>query len=95
MVPREIIGPQDRFERTGAQSLRDIRPITTKLWEGLMSEASGLILGGAAILMFLEPATVDLIVPASLAYAGLVLTQRVLIAPTPAAKRGGERLEPS
>jgi len=77
MVPREIIGPQDRFERTGAQSLRDIRPITTKLWEGLTSEASGLILGGAAILMFLEPATVDLIVPASLAYAALVLTQRV------------------
>ena len=49
MVPREIIGPQDRFERTGAESLRDIRPITTKLWEGLMSEVSGVILGVAAI----------------------------------------------
>jgi len=57
--------------------MRDIRPITAKLWEGLMSEASGLILGGAAILMFLEPATVDLLVPFSFAYAGLVLTQRV------------------
>jgi len=31
MIPREIVGPQDRFERTGAQALRDVRPITTRL----------------------------------------------------------------
>jgi intracellular multiplication protein IcmO len=29
MIQREIVGPQERFERSGAQRLRDIRPITT------------------------------------------------------------------
>ena len=27
-VARQIVGPQEQFERTGAQSLRDIRPFT-------------------------------------------------------------------
>src|SRR5208283_10650 len=38
MIPREIVGPQDRFERTGAQALRDVRPITSRLSAGLVSE---------------------------------------------------------
>ena len=40
-VARQIVGPQEQFERTGAQSLRDIRPFTTRLSEGLRSSASG------------------------------------------------------
>ena len=43
-VARQIVGPQEQFERTGAQSLRDIRPFTTRLSEGLRSSASGLVL---------------------------------------------------
>jgi len=79
MATRDIIGPQDRFERTGAQRLRDIRPFSTRLWDLLMSEASGLFLGGAAIAMFAEPALVDVLVPGSILYAALVLTQRVTL----------------
>ena len=62
MIRREILGPQDRFERTGAQSLRDIRPITVKLAEALKSAFSGIVLFGAAGGMVLAPETVDLIV---------------------------------
>jgi intracellular multiplication protein IcmO len=77
MIPREIAGPQERFEHSGAQSLRDVRPLTTRLSETLMSEFSGLVLAVAAGVMVIEPASVDLIVPASLCYAALVLTRRV------------------
>lgn len=77
MIPRQIIGPQDRYERTGAQSLRDIRPLTARLSEALQSSASGLVLGMAAIGTFVEPAVVDLSVPAAMAYAAWVLTRRV------------------
>lgn len=77
MIPREIIGPQDRFERAGALTLRDTRPLTARLSAALMSEFSAVILGGAAGLMIFEPATVDLLAPAALGYAALVLTRRV------------------
>jgi intracellular multiplication protein IcmO len=77
MIPREIIGPQEHLERTGAQSLRDVRPFATRLWERLMSEFSGILLAGSAALMWLEPASVDVIVPTALGYTGLVLTRRV------------------
>src|SRR5208282_592885 len=66
MASRDIIGPQDRFERMGAQRLRDIRPFSTRLWDVLMSEASALFLSGAAIAMFVEPALVDVFVPGSI-----------------------------
>ena len=79
MASRDIIGPQDRFERMGAQRLRDIRPFSTRLWDVLMSEASALFLSGAAIAMFVEPALVDVFVPGSILYAALVLTQRVTL----------------
>jgi hypothetical protein len=49
MTQREIVGLQERFERSGAQRLRDIRPITTRLWSAMMSEFSGLILAGGAM----------------------------------------------
>ena len=77
MIPRQIIGPQDHFERTGAQSLRDIRPVSVRLSEALQSSASGIVLGMAAVGTFLEPAVVNLAVPASVAYAAWVLTRRV------------------
>ncbi len=79
MIQREIIGPQERFERGGALRLRDIRPWTTRLWSALMSEASGLVLSAGAVAMYVEPALVDLIVPASFLYAAVVLTRRVTL----------------
>jgi intracellular multiplication protein IcmO len=79
MTRREIVGPQDRFERSGAQRLRDIRPITTRLWSALMSEASGIILTGAAMAMFVEPALVNFVMPASVLYTGLVMSRRVTL----------------
>jgi len=63
VIQRDIKGPQERFERSGAQRLRDIRPLTTRLWSGLMSDASALLLAGGAGAMFVEPALVDLIAP--------------------------------
>ena len=77
MIPREIVGPQDRFERTGAQALRDVRPITTRLSAGLVSEFSGVVLAVAGGAMFFEPASVDLVVPSAIFYMALVLTRRV------------------
>jgi intracellular multiplication protein IcmO len=79
MIPRQILGPQEQFERTGAQSLRDIRPFTARLSEALRSSASGLVLGMAAVGCFFEPAAIDLAVPASIAYAAWVLTRRVAL----------------
>lgn len=76
MIPREIQGPQERFERTGVEGLRDVRPFTTKLAEGLRSSASALVLAGAAGATFFYPALLDLTLPASLLYAGWVLTRR-------------------
>jgi intracellular multiplication protein IcmO len=79
MIPRQILGPQEQFERTGAQSLRDIRPFTARLSEALRSSASGLVLGMAAVGCYFEPAAIDIVVPASIAYAGWVLTRRVAL----------------
>ena len=77
MIPRQIVGPQDQFERSGAQSLRDIRPFSVRLAEVLQSSASGMVLGMAAVCTYLEPAVVDVALPASIAYAAWVLTRKV------------------
>jgi intracellular multiplication protein IcmO len=74
-VRRKIVGPQEQFERTGAQSLRDIRPFTTRLSEGLRSSASGLVLGIMAGATWFEPAVIDLTVPVAALYALWVLTR--------------------
>src|SRR5271154_2849785 len=79
MTQREIVGPQERFERSGAQRLRDIRPITTRLWWAMMGEFSGVILAGGAMAMFVEPALVNFVAPASLLYVGLVMSRRVTL----------------
>ena len=76
LIARRIVGPQEQFERTGGQSLRDIRPLTTRLSEGLRSSASGLVLAVAAVGTFLEPAVVNVTVPLSALYALWVLTRR-------------------
>ena len=76
MIPREIQGPQERFERTGIEGLRDVRPFTTRLAEGLRSSASALVLAGAAGATFFYPALLDVTLPASLLYAGWVLTRK-------------------
>ena len=75
-VARQIVGPQEQFERTGAQSLRDIRPFTTRLSEGLRSSASGIVLAIAAGTTFFEPAVVNVTIPLSVLYALWVLTRR-------------------
>jgi intracellular multiplication protein IcmO len=77
MIPRQIAGPQEQYERSGAQNLRDIRPFTKRLSEALRGPVSGLVLSMAAAGTFVEPAVVDLTVPASLLYALWVLTRRV------------------
>ena len=79
MGQREIAGPQERFERSGAQRLRDIRPITTRMGSAMMSEFSSVLLAGGAMLMFVEPASVNFVTPASLLYAGLVMSRRVTL----------------
>ena len=61
MTQREIVGPQERFERLGAQRLRDIRPITTRLWSAMVGEFSGVVLAGGAMAMFVEPALVNFV----------------------------------
>jgi intracellular multiplication protein IcmO len=76
-VARKIVGPQDHFERSGVQSLRDIRPFTTRLSEDLRSSASGIVLAVAAGVTFFETAVLDLTVPLSLLYAAWVLTRPV------------------
>jgi intracellular multiplication protein IcmO len=76
-VARKIVGPQDHFERSGVQSLRDIRPFTTRLSEDLRSSASGIVLAVAAGVTFFEPAVLDLTVPLSIFYATWVLTRPI------------------
>jgi intracellular multiplication protein IcmO len=97
MIPREILGPQERFERSGAQSLRDIRALSTRLGEALASQASGFVLAGMAGLTLIAPETVDLLVPASCAYALWVMTRRMrlpLRLPQSAARRDWNYPEP-
>ena len=58
-VARKIVGPQEHYERSGAQSLRDIRPFTTRLSQGLRSSASGFVLAIAAGVTWFEPAVIE------------------------------------
>src|SRR5437899_2532806 len=79
MLQREIVGPQERYEVSSGRLRRDVRPLTSRLWEGRMSEASALVLAGAGAAMAIEPALVNLLVPASLLYAATVLSRRVTL----------------
>ncbi|WP_145144342.1 type IV secretory system conjugative DNA transfer family protein [Roseomonas gilardii] len=79
MIQREILGPQERFERSGTQGLRDVRPFTARFVEGLKSSASALVLAGLAGATFFYPASLDLTLPASMLYATWVLSQRAIL----------------
>lgn len=79
MIQREILGPQERFERFGTQGLRDVRPFTTRFVEGLKSSASALVLAGMAGVTFFYPSCLDLTLPVSLLYATWVLTRRATL----------------
>ena len=77
MIRREITGPQEAHERSGDQTLRDVRPLTVRLSLWLGGQASGLVLGGMAGATLLAPALVDLTVVTGLFYSAWVLTRRV------------------
>ncbi|WP_338929238.1 type IV secretion system DNA-binding domain-containing protein (plasmid) [Roseomonas mucosa] len=77
MIQREISGPQQRFERGGGMGYRDVRPFTVRLGELLGSQFSGLVLAASAGVAFIRPETIDLVLPASVAYAAWVMRRRV------------------
>jgi len=76
MIRREITGPQAAHERSGDQTLRDVRPLTVRLSYWLRGQASGLVLAGMAGATLLAPAMVDLTVATGVFYAAWVLTRR-------------------
>ena len=78
-VVRRIAGPQAQFERTGAQSLRDVRPFTTCLSDAIRGPASAIVLAAGAGVTFLEPAIIDLTILASVLFALWVLTRRPVL----------------
>jgi intracellular multiplication protein IcmO len=49
------------------------------MWSAMISEFSSVLLAGGAMLMFVEPASVNVVTPASLLYAGLVMSRRVTL----------------
>ncbi len=77
MIRREIAGPQASHERSGDQTLRDIRPLTLRLSEWLEGRASGLVLGCMAGATALAPALVDVTLATGVFYAAWVLTRRI------------------
>lgn len=79
MLRREVVGPQERYEVTSGRLRRDVRPLTARMSEFLMSEASGLLLGAACVAMAIEPALVNLAVPAAAIYAAMVLRKPVTL----------------
>ena len=77
MIQREISGPQAKYERSGQQAFRDVRPLTVRQAHFLGSEASGLVLGGMAVATLFAPELVDFTVVGGIAYATWVLTRRI------------------
>lgn len=77
MIQREISGPQGRFERGGGMGYRDVRPLSFRFAELLGSQFSGLVLAAVAVAAYLYPAALDLLVPASVAYAIWVMRRHV------------------
>ncbi len=75
MAERQVLGPQDHYERNGNKTFRDIRPLTTRLSEALRGSVSGLVIAMTAVATWFEPAMIDLTVPAVLLYTTWVLTR--------------------
>ena len=76
-IPREIVGPQDRFERTGSQGYRDVRPLTVRMSQGLRSQASSFLLSLMAGTACIAPASATPLALAGALYATWVLTRRL------------------
>ena len=76
-IPREIVGPQDHFERTGAQGYRDVRPLSVRMSQGLRSQASGFFLALMAGTACVAPASATPLTLAGSLYAVWVLTRRL------------------
>jgi len=75
------------------RALRDVRPITTRLSAGLVSEFSGVVLAVAGGAMFFEPASVDLVVPSAIFYTVLVCDAARQAADAPAEECKDQGLE--
>ena len=79
MIPRQTIGPDTQFERSGSELYRDTRSGFTRLRDFLKTGASGIVLGMVAVAVAVEPGTVDALLPLSALYAAWVLTRRVVL----------------
>ncbi len=75
MAERQVLGPQDHYERNGNKTFRDIRSLTTRLSETLRGSVSGLVIAMTAVATWFEPAMIDLTVPTVLLYTTWVLTR--------------------
>jgi intracellular multiplication protein IcmO len=78
-IPREIVGPQAQFERTGAQGFRDVRPLTTRLSQGLRGQASCFVLTLLASSAWCVPASATPAALTGVLYATWVLTRRLTL----------------
>jgi intracellular multiplication protein IcmO len=74
-IPREIVGPQAQFERTGSQGFRDVRPLSTRMSKGLRGHASGFVLTMLAGVAWFVPAWATPLALAGTLFAAWVLTR--------------------
>ena len=78
-IPREIVGPQTPFERTGAQGFRDVRPFTTRLSNALRGQASSFVLTLMAGTAWFVPAAATPAALAGVLFTAWVLTRRLTL----------------
>lgn len=79
MIRRQTLGPDLDIERSGQALYRDTRSSFSRVRSALKSEASGIVLAVGALISGLEPAVIDVALPASALYAAWVLTRRVVL----------------
>ncbi len=79
MTSRRTLGPENNYERAGADLYRETRTGFVRLRDFLKSSASAGVLALAAVAVAVEPGTVDAVLPLSGLFAGWVLTRRVVL----------------
>ena len=79
MTSRRTLGPENNYERAGADLYRETRTGFVRLRDVLKSSASAGVLALAAVAVAVEPGTVDAVLPLSGLFAGWVLTRRVVL----------------
>ena len=79
MTARRTLGPENSYERAGADLYRKTRSGFVRLRDFLKSSASAGVLAMAAVAVAGEPATVNAVLPLSALFAGWVLTRRVVL----------------